>query len=164
MMRSLLQNSLHVFRAISGTSTNLGWTLSRGPPAAAPPILGGVNWGYHGWPFKDYDLKLPVSPVAAVFLRMCQLPVSFLVLAILLSHARLHSFRISSCPLGLSQTHICQATVLFFLSTSMFCFPSLGNHVPSSSVSTCMQSEGISNVCKTSGWSSSASGTFLSKW
>lgn len=26
MMRSLLQNSLHVFRAISGTATDLGWT------------------------------------------------------------------------------------------------------------------------------------------
>lgn len=33
MMRSLLQNSLHVFRAISGTSTDLGWCLSHWPPS-----------------------------------------------------------------------------------------------------------------------------------
>lgn len=39
MMRSLLQNSLHVFRAISGMSTDLGWPLSHGPPSAAPPTL-----------------------------------------------------------------------------------------------------------------------------
>lgn len=34
MMRSLLQNSLHVFRAISGTSTDLGWPLPGWHPSS----------------------------------------------------------------------------------------------------------------------------------
>lgn len=45
MMRSLLQNSLHVFSAISGTSTDLGW-----PPSTTPTLMYNLS-------FRIKDLK-----------------------------------------------------------------------------------------------------------